>query len=122
MGDVVLGELLRARGLMQAMPGAVDVWIAGGERTADMRAVMELAARLRGQGIAVEYALRPQQLGKQFKSASTAGAKQAVIVPLANDGAGSAEFTIRDLASGEQVKYSNVDEVVRALASAARPR
>jgi len=122
MGDVVLGELLRARGLMKATAGAVDVWIAGGERTADMRAVMELAARLRGLGIAVEYALRPQQLGKQFKSASTAGAKQAVIVPLANDGAGSAEFTIRDLASGEQVKYPNVDEVVRALAPAARPR
>ena len=122
MGDVVLGELLRARGLMKAAPAAVDVWIAGGERTADMRAVMELAARLRGQGIAVEYALRPQQLGKQFKSASTAGAKQAVIVPLANDGASGAEFTIRDLASGEQLKYPNVDEVVRALAPAARPR
>jgi histidyl-tRNA synthetase len=122
MGDVVLGELLRARGLMKATPAAVDVWIAGGERTADMRAVMELAARLRGLGVAVEYALRPQQLGKQFKSASTAGAKQAVIVPLANDGAAAAEFTIRDLASGEQVKYPNVDEVVRALAPAARPR
>jgi histidyl-tRNA synthetase len=100
----------------------VDVWIAGGERTADMRAVMELAARLRGQGVAVEYALRPQQLGKQFKSASIAGAKQAVIVPLMNDEAAGAEFTIRDLASGEQVKYPNVDEVVRALAPAARPR
>ncbi|HWE41870.1 MAG TPA: histidine--tRNA ligase [Gemmatimonadaceae bacterium] len=122
MGDVVLGELLRARGLMKAAPSAVDVWIAGGERTADMRAVMELAARLRAQGIAVEYALRPQQLGKQFKSASTAGAKQAVIIPLASDGAATAEFTIRDLASGEQVKYPNADEVVRALAPAVRPR
>jgi len=124
MGDVVLGELLRARGLMKTPAPAVDVWVAGGERTADMRAVMELAARLRSSGVAVEYALRPQQLGKQFKSASTAGARQAVIVPLANDGAseGGGEFTIRDLASGEQVKYSNADEVVRALAPAARSR
>jgi histidyl-tRNA synthetase len=122
MGDVVLGELLRARGLMKASPAAVDVWIAGGERTADMRAVMELATRLRGHGVAVEYALRPQQLGKQFKSASTAGAKQAVIVPLATEGAGGSEYTVRDLASGEQTKYPNVDDVVRALAPTARAR
>ena len=84
---------------------------------------MELAARLRvaGHRRRVRAAGR-RQLGKQFKSASTAGAKQAVIVPLANDGESSAEFTIRDLASGEQVKYPNADEVVRALAPAARPR
>ena len=116
MGDVVLGELLRSRGLMKAAPAAIEVWIAGGERTADMRAVMEMAAVLRGRGIAVEYALRPQQLGKQFKSASTAGAKQAVIIPLATDSVGGTEFTIRDLASGEQTKYPNADAVVRALA------
>jgi histidyl-tRNA synthetase len=122
MGDVVLGELLRARGLMKAAPATVDVWIAGGERTADMRMVMELAAVLRGKGIAVEYALRPQQLGKQFKSASTAGAKQAIIVPLANDAVGESEFTIRDLASGEQTKYPNADAVVRALAHTASSR
>ncbi|MFL5563148.1 MAG: histidine--tRNA ligase [Gemmatimonadaceae bacterium] len=122
MGDVVLGELLRARGLMKAFPAAVDVWIAGGERTADMRAVMELATRLRRGGVAVEYALRPQQLGKQFKSASTAGARQAVIVPLATETASQSEYTIRDLASGEQTKYPNVDEVVRALAPATRSR
>jgi len=122
MGDVVLGELLRARGLMKAPVAGVDVWIAGGERTADMRIVMELAARLRRDGVAVEYALRPQQLGKQFKSASAAGAKQAVIVPLATEAASGSEWTIRDLASGEQVKYRDVDEVVRALAPAAVAR
>jgi histidyl-tRNA synthetase len=122
MGDVVLGELLRARGLMKAAPSAIDVWIAGGERTADMRAVMELAARLRRDGVSVEYALRPQQLGKQFKSASAAGAKQAVIVPLATEAASGSEYTIRDLASGEQTKYRDVNEVVRALAPAAVAR
>lgn len=122
MGDVVLGELLRARGLMKATGAAIDVWIAGGERTADMRAVMALAAVLRGKGLSVEYALRPQQLGKQFKSASTAGAKQAVIIPLTTDAAGGSEFTIRDLASGQQTKYPNADAVVRALAPANGPR
>jgi histidyl-tRNA synthetase len=122
MGDVVLGELLRARGLMKAPVAAVDVWIAGGERTADMRAVMELAARLRRDGVSVEFALRPQQLGKQFKSASAAGAKQAVIVPLATETPGGSEYTIRDLSSGEQTKYRDVDEVVRALAPAAVAR
>ena len=107
---------------MKATPATIDVWIAGGERTADMRAVMELAARLRRDGVSVEFALRPQQLGKQFKSASAAGAKQAVIVPLATEAVSGSEYTIRDLASGEQTKYPNVDEVVRALAPAAGAR
>ena len=77
--------------------------------------------RLRAAGHAVEYALRPQQLGKQFKSASTAGAKQAVIVPLATDSVGG-RSSRRDLASGEQTKYPNADAVVRALARPASPR
>ena len=45
-----------------------------------------------------------------------------MIVPLATDAAGGAEYTIRDLASGEQVKYRDVNEVVRALAPAAVAR
>lgn len=117
MGDVVLGELLRARGLMRAGAKAIDVWVAGGERTVDMQKVMSIAAALRAEGLAVEYSLKPQQIAKQFKAASTAGAKRAVVVPLATDAVGGTEYTIRDLDSGEQTKHPDADAVVRALAA-----
>ena len=115
MGDVVLGELLRARGLMHAAAKPIDVCVAGGERTVDLQQVMSLATALRRAGLAVEYSLRPQQMAKQFKAASTAGAKRAVIVPLATDVVGGSEYTIRDLASGEQTKYADGNAVLRAL-------
>ena len=117
MGDVVLGELLRARGLMKTAARPIDVWVAGGERTVDMQKVMSLAAALRAEGLAVEYSLKPQQIAKQFKAASTAGAKRAVVVPLATEVVGGSEYTIRDLDSGEQTKYPDADAVVRALAA-----
>ncbi|HEX2778805.1 MAG TPA: histidine--tRNA ligase [Gemmatimonadaceae bacterium] len=122
MGDVVLGELLRARGLMKAAAKPIDVWVAGGERTVDMQRVMSLAAALRREGLAVEYSLRPQQIAKQFKAAATAGAKRAVVVPLATEVVGGTEYTIRDLDSGEQARYADADAVVRALATDRRER
>jgi histidyl-tRNA synthetase len=73
MGDVVLGELLRARGLSDAPVGEPDFWVAASEN-GDLRDVMLAATQLRRAGAAVEYALRPQSLGKQRKAAFSAGA------------------------------------------------
>jgi histidyl-tRNA synthetase len=46
--------------------------------------IMREAARLRGQGHAVEFALRPQSLSKQKKAAQASGARE--FVTLSNDG------------------------------------
>ena len=73
MGDVVLGELLRARGLSDVPVGEPDFWVAASEN-GDLRDVMLAATQLRRAGAAVEYALRPQSLGKQRKAAFSAGA------------------------------------------------
>jgi histidyl-tRNA synthetase len=73
MGDVVLGELLRARGLSDAPLGEPDFWIAASEN-GDLRDVMVAATQLRRAGASVEYALRPQSLSKQRKAAFSAGA------------------------------------------------
>ena len=61
MGDVVLGELLRARGLMRQADAGVDYWVAAeGENGATD--VMRVVAELRARGRSVEYALRAQKV------------------------------------------------------------
>lgn len=83
MGDVVLGELLRARGLLRVSPDAPDVWLAA-EGDAPMERVMAAAAARRAAGDAVEYALRPQPIAKQKRAAHSSGARSFEILP--NDG------------------------------------
>ena len=83
MGDVVLGELLRAKGLMQATEPHADYWISGSDDVSLDR-IMAEAARLRSEGHAVEFALRPQSLSKQKKAAQASGAR--TFVTLSNDG------------------------------------
>jgi histidyl-tRNA synthetase len=83
MGDVVLGELLRAKGLMRATESRADYWIAGADDV-PLERIMREAARLRGEGHSVEFALRSQSLSKQKKAAQASGAKH--FVTLSNDG------------------------------------
>jgi histidyl-tRNA synthetase len=83
MGDVVLGELLRAMGLMRATESRADYWIAGADAV-PLERIMREAARLRGEGHSVEFALREQSLSKQKKAAQASGAKN--FVTLSNDG------------------------------------
>jgi histidyl-tRNA synthetase len=79
MGDVVLGELLKARGRLPAHAAALDYWVAYEDQSQQPDA-MRVATTLRRQGSSVEYALRPQQLGKQLDAARKAGALAAVIL------------------------------------------
>jgi histidyl-tRNA synthetase len=71
MGDVVLTELLRGRGLNVTV-SSPDFWVAG-EESAEAD-VVRTATALRRAGASVEYALRKQQVGKQKKAAQSAGA------------------------------------------------
>jgi histidyl-tRNA synthetase len=83
MGDVVLGELLRARGLMRPAESRADYWVSGDDGV-PLDRIMREAARLRGEGHAVEYALRDQSMSKQKKAAQASGARE--FVTLSNDG------------------------------------
>jgi histidyl-tRNA synthetase len=82
MGDVVLGELLRSKGLMRPVDATADYWLAAAE-TMPMEEVMAEASRRRAAGHSVEYALRPQSLSKQKKAAQASGAKH--FITLSND-------------------------------------
>jgi histidyl-tRNA synthetase len=73
MGDVVLAELLRDRGLMPTKAEGPQVWVAS-ETSERERDVRRAATALRHGGVSVEYALRHQQIMKQVKAAKAAGA------------------------------------------------
>src|SRR5581483_5893066 len=83
MGDVVLRELLHARGLLNDVVPSIDYWVATARQDAEALVdVMDVARQLRAKDQRVEYALREQSLGRQLKAASAAGARFAAIVEL----------------------------------------
>ncbi len=114
LGDVVLGELLKARGKMPSGAPVIDYWIAPLDNSHRV-SVVELAAALRATGASVEYPMKDQSLAKQFKAASTVGARHVVIV-----GAGyadSGEIELKSLiGTGDQRAISVAQLIEQATA------
>jgi histidyl-tRNA synthetase len=103
MGDVVLGELLRARGLLSPKKSGPDYWVATEDES--LRPIaMSVTSRLRTAGHSVEYSLKPQSLSRQLKAAASAGAREAIIIHALADQGG--RVTIRNLAGGAERKTS----------------
>ena len=96
MGDVVLSELVRARGLFPSVAPSVDYWLAGADDGLEAE-VWARAAQLRAVGRSVEYALRPQSLAKQFKAAGAAGARHIAI--FSREGIASGQVSLRSAAT-----------------------
>lgn len=96
MGDVVLADLLRERGLLPESKQSVDVFVAsfGG----DMQKVFMTATMLREQGFSVSHPLAKTKLGKQLEQANYQGAKVVVYVDGENAPQGGFEF--KDLRDG----------------------
>ena len=111
MGDVVLGELLRARSLIPSVAPTTDYWIAGDDESM-IHAVMKVASELRSRDRSVEYALKPQQLSRQLKAAASAGARNAVIIKRAEYEKG--EVTLKDLEAGTE-KSLSLAELINTL-------
>jgi histidyl-tRNA synthetase len=111
MGDVVLGELLRARSLFPKSEGQTDYWVAGDDESL-LPDVLSVATRLRRQDRSVEYALKPQQLSRQLKAASSAGARNAVIIK--RDEYRNGEVTLKDLTAGTE-RVISLEELINSL-------
>jgi histidyl-tRNA synthetase len=135
MGDVVLGELLRARGLMPSEHRGADFYIAAEEPVTDAE-VVRLATSLRRLGASVEYAFRRGSLGKQRKAAWSAGANYIVEMRpmpeghrvMLRDGAGagyvsavSNERTLGDVLGDALIEPADLLKVVRAHPRSVRP-
>ena len=113
MGDVVLGELLRDRGLMPGAAPALDYWVAADD-PALLPMVMRVTTLLRRVGHSVEYALRDQALGKQLKAAQAAGARTVAVFRQAAV-AERGEVTLRGEAGEQAVSIAEwLDELTRA--------
>jgi histidyl-tRNA synthetase len=96
MGDVVLGELLKDRGLHPALPASIDAFVAA-VTADDVPHVLRLAHELRRAGIRVEYALAPSSLGKQLNLANARGAEFAVVIGPDDRSAGAVQLkNLRD--------------------------
>jgi len=110
MGDVVLGELLAARGLLPDAPPAIQdfvVCVTPDERPLGLRAAHDL----RDAGRRVAYDLSERSVGRQFKAANQLGAERAIVI--GPDEAAGGNALIRDLGSGAE-KTVALDELASA--------
>jgi histidyl-tRNA synthetase len=99
MGDVVLTELLRERGLLPAARPAIDLFVAA-PAPEERPAALALAHQLRDLGWRVEYALGHQHLGKQLKLADARGAR--LVLVLAEAERSREAVIVKDLGTGNQ--------------------
>ena len=108
MGDVVLGELLKERGLLPSTDLKLDVFVAT-VTDEDRSSGLALVHQLRDAGISVEYALASQALGKQLKQADARGARCAVVI--GPDDRARGEVQVKDLAGHKQLAVKRQDAV-----------
>jgi histidyl-tRNA synthetase len=101
MGDVVLGELLKERGVAPKASIELGAFLiaVGGD---DVPVVLQLAHALRERGIAVEYGLRHSGVRKQLELAAARGAARAVIIGPDERAEGVA--VVRDLRTSTEAK------------------
>jgi histidyl-tRNA synthetase len=101
MGDVTLADLLESKSLMPEYLQRPDfIAIIGGADERD--AALTDAARLRAVGYQVEYPLKDQGFGKQFKAANQSGARFALIYGSEELERGAVK--VRDLGTGHEVE------------------
>jgi len=100
MGDVVLGELVRAS-MEEAPSRTLDAFLVA-VTSVDVPHVLRLAHELRDCGKSVEFALKSQSVAKQLKLAASRSAKRAILLGPDEREAGVA--VVRDLQSGHEEK------------------
>lgn len=111
MGDVVLLELLKARGLLPAFDAGVDVFVVI-EDEAQRPQSLKLVQDLRAAGLVADYSLTPAKPDKQFKRAQELKAKHTAKVE------GDAQVRVRNLQTREEVVVAIVDAASRIQGAA----
>ncbi len=99
MGDVVIGELLRERGLLPEYSPGVDYFVVAVSE-AEEPLQRWIAARLRSRGSSVLYSFRRSSVGRQFKEADARGARQVIVLGPEEVAEGMA--LVREMQTGEE--------------------
>jgi histidyl-tRNA synthetase len=102
MGDVVIAELLRDKGLLPTGTPGPELWLVSVD--GDGEKLARLAADLRAKGREVGFSFGGGKLGKQMQAAQDNGAKKAVFV--GSDRVAPDEVEVKDLSTGEQSTVS----------------
>ena len=103
MGDVVLGELLRDRGLLPEHAPSAD-WFIVAIGPEQQPLVRRAARALRAGGASVAYSLRAVGVGKQFKEAGARGARRALV--LGPDEVARGVAVVKEMSTGEEKTMS----------------
>jgi len=103
MGDVVLAELLAARGKMPQFVDKVDLYIVIGGDDERKTALADIA-NLRRAGYIVDYSFKTPGFGKQFKNASASGARLALIY--GSDELAKGVVKVRDMVDRNEIEVS----------------
>jgi len=114
IGDMTFALLLEQRGLMPPLLSAPDVYCVIGDGEAERHAALGAIQSLRASGLRVEYSLKPLAFGKQFRAATDAGARIALI--FGGDEVARGVLKLRDLneRSEREVPLAAVIESVRS--------
>src|SRR5215831_16974059 len=99
MGDVVLLELLKARGLLPKFDAGLDVLVMIEDETLSADS-LKLIHDLRSHGVSVEYSLTKAKSDKQFKRAQELKAKRTV--RLERSPSGDLNAKLKDLKTREE--------------------
>ena len=114
-GDVVLLELLKARGLLPKFDAALDAFCLI-EDEALRPESLKLVQELRDAGCAVDYSLTPAKPDKQFKRAQEI--KAAHTIKLERDPAGALVVKIKDLKTRDEKSATPAETARHLLAKA----
>jgi histidyl-tRNA synthetase len=102
MGDVVLTELLKARGKLPAPAAALDVFVVAVDEAMRTRGALPLARKLRQAGFSVEYTLHFDSVSRQFKQAGQRGARFSVVI--GPDEWQKQSVKVKDMATGVETE------------------
>ena len=108
MGDVVLAELLRDRGLVPEPDVGLDDFVVC-VTPDEMPQVLRIVHALRRAGRRVGYDYRGRSVGKQFKIAHQTGAERAIVVGPKEVESG--ELVLRAMETGEETRVRLSDLV-----------
>ncbi len=111
MGDVVLTELLKSRGLIPRFTAGLRAYVLIEDETL-RRESLAVVQRLRDAGVAVDYPLTPTKSDKQFKRALELAAASTVRLERGDDG--TVQSRVKDLTTRTEWIVGR-DEVLACL-------